>query len=499
MEEYANIFIIALNQAIKQVFPVYLPTYLYQVKSSEELAYVFYYYPDVSIKIPEYNNIITLAYSYLSDYPVYAIAESLVGAVLLNMQVNDLSRMTEDEVINSFNKLKHTLPNNWDKNINTDTERRYFIARALLGVFTGLKIRERLISDIRLSDIDARYELQKLTNSGIVTFYPFIYEDEALADVILSNYQLIPEYIKQMLYIPGFTKTEQTQLTPVKLTTEKTPNKFTRPSIKYTQKSLERTYQFMNSLDITELKRMGSTIGIKGNDKIELINSILDRIVTMPYGQIPNKLKQIYDLLVDNDTVTDYIKQAESLTTSELRKITHTHTPATRQQLIQTAVEELLEPWYNIITTHPQYVIEQLQIVVPENMNPVKYLQDNLSSYKNVIENRYPIVTIEQLIKMKNPKEYLTHLTDLELFSMFGVQVEYTSRNELITNLFNSLYTPTFLIPLDKSKCINKDVKNPEIAYGTPLGFICMTREQMNKRPIEIDGYVIPNQPTRLI
>jgi len=499
MEQYANWFLTAMNQAINQVFPVFLPKYVYPVKSSVELTYVFYYYPDVAMNIPEYKNVIAKTYELLSvnNYPVYAIAESMPGRILLDMQVNDLSGLSEKDIENSFNNLKNVLPQAWSNNINADIERRYFVARALLGLYTGLSIRKRLISDIKLSGIDAREELVKLANNNIITFYPFIYEDEALADVILSYYSLIPDEIKQMLYIPGYSKTVQKQLTEISLTKQTTPSSFTRPMIKYTQQSLDRTLQFMYSLDESELKKMGNSIGIHHADKTQLINAIIEKIAIMPYSVIPGKLKEVYDLLVDDNTVTDYLNQAESLTTPELRELTHMN--ATRQTMVQTLVHELLQPWYAIITTHPQYVIEQLQIVVPQGMDPVKYLQDNLASYKNLIEKRYQVMPLTELAKIQDPAEYLTHLTDLELFTMFGIQVPYRSRDELITNLLNSLYHPMFLIPLDMSKCINKDVANPEIAYGTALGYICMTKEQARRRPLVIAGYQIPNVETSLL
>lgn len=83
-----------------------------------------------------------------------------------------------------------------------------------------------------------------------------------------------------------------------------------------------------------------------------------------------------------------------------------------------------------------------------------QYVRNNIVSYAKILTRGILEPIPLEVMQFMNPfelAEYLSKLTDSEIFERIGIYVPYNNRNELVTNVANSFHRNTFMYPTIRS------------------------------------------------
>ena len=141
----------------------------------------------------------------------------------------------------------------------------------------------------------------------------------------------------------------------------------------------------------------------------------------------------------------------------------------------------------NLDSYPSSYVLDMLDIIIPKNKLSNQYIRDNITSYAKILKRGHIETISLDVMKFMDGRDivdYLTKLTDKEIFTDIGVWIPYANRNELVINIANCIVNQQFMFPLMRSDkySINKitvvglnSIHNEDIfmiCYGDPSRYI---------------------------
>jgi hypothetical protein len=141
-------------------------------------------------------------------------------------------------------------------------------------------------------------------------------------------------------------------------------------------------------------------------------------------------------------------------------------------------------PMESVILNIDKYTVETLvsayKIVVPVShiIDPKRYVIENLVDYANIFtRGNIDIVPVDVLIhgERLDIEQYLSKLTDQEIFSTMGIYVQFASRLDLIDKIIAAMTRPRFMIPTVRSleRSINKQTCALTEIIDTTVFMVC--------------------------
>lgn len=495
------------------------------VTTLEEMAQVYYDYPSVAKYIPKYRGVIHDVFAHWpedAEMP-FLVAPSAPGQVLLEQTVTSFLNESAEDLEIKYQAIRQdtAIPKSWLEEVSEEPNLRAsdlagIDARAELG---GLFVGEDFLyeaAETLHKKLGSRVtqQLDKLVEQGYISYYPPTYHAEALADA-LTTYQ--PPNSPWSLIEPGEVSPTVSMLYPeptlVPLATPPsnpplnlTPVKphVTVQEAKRLGSESSQAYNFLNEMKFAQLKELAHSIDAKTfRTKEATINSILNKLPTIPMGRLPPLLQQVSELIAPYQATQHLeempIKQLEHLYVEEtgqkpipkqemvqaIREAESTRVKSRPTSPLTTTETSLLLPWREALQTHPpEEVANALGMVVPPGHNIKKYIQDNLVAYSPVIADPYnQPLTLEQIATNPDPGQLLSHYTDSDLFALMGIYPPYNSRRQLIQRMVTSLSEPIFFMPTEL-RCANGiegRTSNNSIAFGTVADYDCFTPQQLIK------------------